>query len=270
MLELTAGDAVALVSPDGGGRVAALTVADLPLLVTGDSSSHPMTWGCYPMVPYAGRVRNARFTHGGRTIELDENAPPNAIHGTGFVTPWTVLDHGLDHAELSCPLDWPLGGTAHQHLQLTPEALVCVLTVVAGHDSMPVSIGYHPWFVKPADDRLVFTAMYERGADGLPSGRLVEPKPRPWDDCFTGPIGPLMFTVAGPIRRPGALHGDGLRVAVGSDCDHWVVYDEPTHATCIEPQSGPPDAVNLGRAHVLLPGEMLQRTMTIGWQSASA
>jgi aldose 1-epimerase len=44
-----------------------------------------------------------------------------------------------------------------------------------------------------------------------------------------------------------------------------VVYDKPEHATCVEPQSGPPDAVNLGVATVLEPGEMVQRSMTIAW-----
>lgn len=259
MIELSAGDACASVSAVDGGRVAALAVRGESLLVTGDSSRDPMVWGCYPMVPFAGRIRNARFVHDGRTVQLVPNHPPHAIHGTGFLQRWDVLDHGLDHAELSCPLDWPLGGTAHQHVLLTADALVCVLTVVAGHDPMPVTIGYHPWFVKPVDDRLVFSSMYERDAGGLPTGRMVEPAARPWDDCFTGPIGPRQLTMA-----------SGLEVTVASDCDHWVVFDQPHDATCVEPQSGPPDAVNLGTARVLSPGEMLQRTMTIAWRGQPA
>ncbi|MEM1333882.1 MAG: hypothetical protein AAGG08_10520 [Actinomycetota bacterium] len=58
------------------------------------------------------------------------------------------------------------------------------------------------------------------------------------------------------------------RVEVTSDCDHLVVFDRPAHATCVEPQSGPPDAVNLGGAHapdVVAPGSPLRRTMTISW-----
>jgi aldose 1-epimerase len=45
-----------------------------------------------------------------------------------------------------------------------------------------------------------------------------------------------------------------------------VVYDQLAHATCVEPQSGPPNAQNMGVAQVLAPGEMLQRTMTIAWE----
>jgi aldose 1-epimerase len=264
MIELTAGDAVAAVSPAAGGRIASLTVGGRQLLVTGDSTDDPLRWGCYPMVPFAGRIRDGRFVHDGRRFELDINLPPNAIHGSGFLSQWEVLDHGFDHAELACSLTWPLGGTAHQHVQLTPDALVCVLTVAAGHESMPVTIGYHPWFVKPTADDLVFGSMYVRDDAGLPTGRLVEPAPRPWDDCFVEPRLPLTITV------PAGRVGGSIRVTIASDCDHWVVYDQPSNATCVEPQSGPPDAVNLGIAQVLSPGEMLQRTMTIAWHSIPA
>ena len=54
-------------------------------------------------------------------------------------------------------------------------------------------------------------------------------------------------------------------MTVTSDCDHWVVYDQPAHATCVEPQSGPPDALNVAPV-VVSPGEPLTRTMTITWR----
>ena len=57
---------------------------------------------------------------------------------------------------------------------------------------------------------------------------------------------------------PGALE-----LALESSLDHWVVYDEPDHAICVEPQSGPPDALNLGprlvRAAEPLRGELVLR-----------
>lgn len=253
MIELHAGDVTATISPSDGGRVASLTVGATDLLVRGSSADHPSMWGSFPMAPYAGRVRDAGFVWEGRTVRLAPTAPPHAIHGTAFTTAWDILDDGLDHVELSCPLTWPLGGTAHQHLQLTPHALVCVLSVVAGDRPMPAVIGWHPWFVRPPRDRIRFRAMYERGPDHLPVGGLVAPSPRPWDDCFVEPLEPLVLD-----------HGPVV-VTVSSDADHWVVYDEPAHAICIEPQSGPPDAFHIGGAAVLGPGELLQRTMTISW-----
>jgi len=247
------------VSPVDGGRLARLAVGGRDLLVTGDSADDPMHWGSYPMVPFAGRLGAGRFEVEGRTVQLPCNLPPHAIHGTGFTSRWDVLDAGLDHAELSVVLDWPLGGSAHQHVQLTADALVCVLTVVAGDRTMPVTLGWHPWFLKPDADRFAFGSMYERGSDYLPTGRLVPPGARPWDDCFVAPAAPPELRYAPTASLPGVV------VTVDSDCDHWVVYDQPAHATCVEPQSGPPDAVHLGAATMLAPGGMLQRTMTIRW-----
>jgi len=207
------------------------------------------------MVPYAGRIRRGRFTFQGASYEVPLRLDGHAIHGSAFVDRWDVLDVGLEHIELQCALEWPFGGTAHQHIQLTPVALVCVLSVLAGDKAMPVTIGWHPWFRTPADDRLEFDAMYLRDEDYIPSGELVTPPPpRPWDDCFVGAHHPLQLR-----------YEDGPTVTVSSDCDHWVVFDQLAHATCVEPQSGPPDAVNLGLASVLAPGELLQRTMTIAW-----
>jgi len=53
-------------------------------------------------------------------------------------------------------------------------------------------------------------------------------------------------------------------VTVRSGCDHVVVYDQPTDATCVEPQSGPPDAFNL-QPHIVATGSHLVRTMVISW-----
>ena len=254
MNTLESGDAVVEVSPENGGRIAQISVAGTELLVSGDHTHSPLSWGSYPMVPYAGRIRHGRFSFQGRAYEVPLRLDGHAIHGSVFVDQWDVLDVGLDHIELQCALDWPFGGTAHQHLQLTPVALVCVLSVLAGDSAMPATIGWHPWFRKPVDDRLEFDAMYLRDDDYIPSGELVTPPPRPWDDCFIGAHHPLQLR-----------YTDGPTVTVSSDCDHWVVYDQPENATCVEPQSGPPDAINLGLASILAPGELLQRTMTIAW-----
>ena len=97
---------------------------------------------------------------------------------------------------------------------------------------------------------------YLRGCHWLPTGELAPPKPRPWDDCFRD-------VVAAPrLTWPGVMTLD-LR----SSCDHWVVYDEPEAAVCVEPQTGPPDAANLA-PRVVEPGAPLRATM--GWDWAPA
>ncbi len=74
--------------------------------------------------------------------------------------------------------------------------------------------------------------MYRRDDDHITLGELVDVPPGPWDDCFVN-------------HEPIAMMIDGIEVTLRSDCTHWVVYDEPAHATCVEPQTGPPDAFNI-------------------------
>ena len=70
------------------------------------------------------------------------------------------------------------------------------------------------------------------------------------------PLGPLL---AWP---------DGLRLTITSSADHWVVYDESEDGVCVEPQTGPPDAVNLGLSPVLEAGGTVTATMTWRWAHA--
>ncbi|MFM2070789.1 MAG: hypothetical protein RLZZ623_1052 [Actinomycetota bacterium] len=252
MIELEAGDAFVDVDPDAGGRVARLRVGQLDLLQR-DRARGPMLWGSFPMVPWAGRVRNGRFEFDDMVHQLPINLPPHAIHGTAFETPWEVVDAGLDYCELRTPLAWEFGGTAHQHLTLVPGGLTCILTVYAVQKAMPAVIGWHPCFHKPLVADLAFARMYTRDPAGMAIAELVGPAPHPWDDCFVQPTAPLR------------LHFPGLTLSVESDCDHWVVYDEQADMTCVEPQSGPPDGFTIGGAARLEPGEMLQRHMSLRW-----
>ncbi len=45
----------------------------------------------------------------------------------------------------------------------------------------------------------------------------------------------------------------------------WVVYDETSHALCVEPQTGIPDAVNHADCPVLQPGGAMSLPLTLRW-----
>lgn len=257
-----------------GGRLARIDVAGEPLLVEPGTDPTSTAWGCFPMAPWAGRVRQGRFRFDGvehrlRTNHVDggyadadggagDPQRRHAIHGTVFSRPWEVVHADATSAELTCELtgalDWPFPGIARQRLRLSAAGLSCELSVEPDGGSMPAEVGWHPWFRKP--DRLEFapTAMYRRDRWGLPTGELVPPEAGPWDDCFVAP-GPVTLH----YDRPAAS-----RVVIRSDCDHWVVFDEPEGATCVEPQSGPPDAFTV-RPRPVPPGHPLRRTMSITW-----
>ena len=53
-----------------------------------------------------------------------------------------------------------------------------------------------------------------------------------------------------------------------STCDHVVLYDQPRHAICVEPQTGPPDALNhLERATLVRRGHPLVAEMSLTWST---
>jgi aldose 1-epimerase len=116
---------------------------------------------------------------------------------------------------------------------------------------MPVTIGWHPWFhggrvrARPVEQ-------YRRDSDGVPDGTRVPPTLGPWDDCFL-------------LEEPPAVEISGRTISLSSDCSHWVIYDQRPDAVCVEPQSGPPDAPNLGLATILEAGASLTRWFRIGW-----
>jgi aldose 1-epimerase len=262
-LTLSCADATLTVHPSAGARIGQIVVAGQPLLAEMPDTAelHPMMWGSYAMVPWAGRIRQGRFAFDGVEHQLPINhhdgpdvRQAHAIHGLAFDRPWQVHEVSDGSCTSSCALEWELGGIVTQTITLLRDRAVVTLLLESTGTDLPAEVGWHPWFRKP--DALEFspTAMYRRDDVGLPTGELLEPTAGPWDDCFvnTDPV------VLRYDRRSAST------VTVTSDCDHWVVFDEPAHATCVEPQSGPPDAFNL-IPHVVTPATALRRTMTISW-----
>lgn len=252
-----AGAASVVVDAAHGARLASLRIHGHELLVRPDPDPDPLSWGCYPMVPWAGRVADGGFDYEGERHRLPIGLAPHAIHGTGYLRPWLPID--ATRFELELAEDWPFGGRVVHEIELEADHLTLTLEVHAGDRAMPAMAGWHPWFVRSiagANVELRFraAAMYERSDRHLPTGRLITPSARPWDDCFVdvtdGPA--LWWPEVGEIE-------------LTSTCDHWVVYDEPTHAICVEPQTGPPDEFNR-QARVVQPGDPLRAQFTIRWE----
>ena len=249
----------AVLDPVHGGRLASLTVHGHELLVA--SGAGPTEWGCFPMVPWAGRVGNGRFEWSDRVHHLPLYLPPHALHGTVFSTPWERVGDASIQSTLGP--DWPWPGTVRSDLELTQDSLLWRMTVSADSSAFPCVMGWHPWFRRRLSDRgavaVQFDAaeMYERGPNGLPTGRRVPPSSGPWDDCFTA-----------VQANPRLVWPEGIAVDIESTCAHWVVYDEPEHAVCIEPQSAPPDAFNLGGCAVARPGQPVVHTMRLRWTAS--
>lgn len=239
----------AVVSPADGSRLASLSFDGTEVLVTRARST--LEWGCYPMVPYAGRVRDAMLIFGGRVHDLRPNGGRHSLHGTVLDVPWETVDASPSTATFTTTLgdDWPFAATIVHRIE-TDEGGITMRLVVHADEPQPVHVGWHPWFVKPTTATFGFTEMLGRDADGIAVSPPIAVSAPPYDDCFIG-------NGTAPELDIGDAH---LRVT--SDCSHWVVYDEPPHATCVEPQSGPPNSVN-DNPLVLSGGEIFSRWFRI-------
>jgi aldose 1-epimerase len=268
-MTLRAQQVEAVLDPGAGGRIASLRVDGLDLLLT--EGWGPIAWGCYPMVPWAGRLRDGVLRWRGQEHRLPTHLlPPHAIHGTLIEAAWEVVEAGPCSATLAAELGppWPFGGRAVQRVVLGGDALHATIEVHAADRPMPAIAGWHPWFPRVLRDAagapvgapvvvdLAAGGMLQRGADGLPTGDVVRPvPPQPWDDCFVELAG------APGVRWPGALE-----VRVESDVPCWVVYTEREDGVCVEPQTGPPNGLNTGEHTVVESGAPLVAAMTIRWR----
>jgi aldose 1-epimerase len=239
---------------EAGCRLASLEVDGRELLVT--SAPSPIDWGCYPMAPYAGRVREGRFTFQGRSYRLPRNLGGHAIHGSVFLRRWEAESDCLFVTELGP--GWPMAGWARQAVRIEAGGLGLRLEVHSARAAMPASCGWHPWFrrvVAGVEGVLDFRPgfMYERDETGIATRRRRPATVGPWDDCF-GEVG----------RAPAITWPGVLRLELESTCGFWVVFTERAHALCVEPQTAPPDALNHD-PFVVEPGRPLVAECTMRW-----
>lgn len=223
------------IDPRRGGRIIGLRFHGLDVLPRRPPPGTPAAvgLGLFAMVPWAGRVRDGRFMHDGAIHQLPVTDDGHALHGLGKDIAWADEGQGVLRVRLGDP--WPVSGEATLRHILRPGGVTVVLSWRDAF-AAPCTLGLHPWFRRrlsrgqPARLELRPTTMVERGADGLPTGRLVQPSGGPWDDCFRVASAPV-------LEWPGAL-----RLTLRSSAPWWVVYDEPADALCVEPQTAPPDA----------------------------
>ncbi|MBA2945160.1 aldose epimerase family protein [Streptomyces himalayensis] len=255
-ITLTAGNAEVTVQPSNGCRLGILRTDGIELLRQGDR------YGCFPMVPWCGRIKNGRFRDGAVVHQMPLNAAPHAIHGTARDGKWRAARVEKSSAVFTYDLadPWPYQGRVSQVVELAEDALTLTMSIETYESSFPAQAGWHPWFNRNLggeDVRLDFAAAWqeERGSDHLPTGRRIAPRPGPWDDCFGMPDG-----VDVTLTWPGQLE---LNV---KSREQWVVvYDEQKEAVCVEPQTGPPDGLN-STPRFVTPLEPLETATTWSWR----
>lgn len=237
------------IDTNAGGRLSSLIAHGVELLVT--ESDDVLGWGAYPMVPYAGRVRDGLMMFNGLQYELPLRQSDHAMHGTVLDREWSIVESTDEQIVLSIDLgsDWPFKGSVTHTIALSEDAVICTLSLHA-EEPMPAQVGWHPWFRSPRNVNHHFEAMLQRDVSGLTTTQEVPVPKRKYDDCFVRPVEMPRLTI------------DGVTIEVSSDCSHWVMFNSPDGHMCIEPQSGPPNGVNNRPFHVV-PNKPLVRYMKI-------
>ncbi len=157
LIRLTSGPLELLVAPVVGGSIARFDYVDANgnRSVFRGSDNVPETVldaGSFPLVPYANRIRNGRFSFRGKEITLPNNmkGDPSPLHGDGWLAAWDtvhVSDRDCELLYSHSPGEWPWAYEARQRFELDSTGLTLTLLCRNLSDEpMPCGLGQHPYF----------------------------------------------------------------------------------------------------------------------------
>jgi len=262
LITLTSARSIVVVDPEDGGRIVSIIIDGFEILRDENFNTEKSIfgYGCFPMAPYAGRIRHGKFEFDNRSHQLELADPPHAIHGTAVKQVWQVISQSSSEIELKTPISagWPYRGEVIQNFELLESKLILKLKLIA-NEPMPAWIGFHPWFRKEINgSQLKLTAnfeqMYVRDSEKVATKTISAPKPLPWDDCFIGTEPDIQLN-----------WGNLLTLKLASNFPYWVIYSAPADALCVEPQTAPPNAIELERNQVLSANESVELEFTISF-----
>jgi len=284
VVELGRDEIVMRVDPADGGRIVSLIIAGVERILPKSHSrarAPALYWGCFAMVPWAGRLSEGRIPTSDAEVRLEPNLPPSAIHGLGFDKLWEVVEQSETAVTLTCELrglGWPFGGRASQALRIGAKSLELELRVGDYTRAGPAGLGWHPWFARPSGGDLAIrvdaSEVLVVDADLVPTGE-VRAVARSEDLRSGPPLGDrrldhVYVHAKGPavVRWPDLE----LRIEFGTSVDTLVVHTPP-EGVCVEPQTVWPNAPVLAASGVkgtglrtLEPGDTLSLATRWTWK----
>jgi aldose 1-epimerase len=211
----------------------------------------------FPMVPYANRIAGNEFTFEGQRYSFKANNLPERfnVHGTGWQTPWDVVEAGSSEAELQLeyfrPREEPYSYLATQRFRLKPDRLEVTMTITnRSGRPMPFGLGQHPWFPRSPDVSIQFHALqfWLEGPDGVATDSITTPPELDFSEGGTLPQswrnnGYGHWAGVAEIRYPS--REAGLRIEADPLFRHLMFYADPTKPHfCLEPQTNAVCAFN--------------------------
>ncbi len=253
MITVSSGDLSVTIDLQNGGRLSSVLWKDLEFAV--EKKPTTLHWGWYAMAPWAGRIRNGLLQTPSGPVQLSQELmPPHAIHGLLFDAHIEVGYHESDRALVTNELPAPFnGGRVEQSVALSQDSMVWTVRYINGENVMPAWLGFHPWYKRKlsrgSEVEIFNPASYvlEQDETGIPTGKLIKVFAQPWDHTFGGlSSDPYMIW-------PGAA-----KMTCISSQPWWTFYTGNPDGVCVEPLNAPPNAVELGLAPLLQPGESIE------------
>lgn len=237
------------------------------------------------LVPWPNRVRDARWSHEGRVLQLDVTEPArgNALHGLLQFTEHEVRERTDASVTLGAAVapqqGWPFLLDSWVRFELLPDGIDVTHGVANnGEASAPYATGSHP-FLRIGDvpvGELSFSvpaASYFAVDDRLnPTGELAVTdttfdlrKPRLVSDLKLDTAFGGLNTTDRVSAVLAARDGSTVTVLQDDDWEYLQVFttdiypgpDGPNTAIAVEPMTAPPDALNSGLGlRWLEPGEL--------------
>jgi galactose mutarotase-like enzyme len=249
--------ASALLDAKAGGRLTSLIVEGQEVLAGVPRPPDAPDWyrGSFPLAPWAGTRGPAFGPH------------PSAMHGLVADRPWRVTGSSPSHATLEVDVgpgrgvDWPVAARCTQLVTVRDDGIRFRLEVHSLGEPMPAVAGYHPWFLERLAEGAGPVSVEFRPRHRLiPSqggSRVAGPDlgERPWDDLFVDLEAPPV------IQWPG-----GPRLTLTSNAAVWVYYERMPGAFCLEPWTGPDNALGTPDARLVTPGDPLSLDFDITWK----
>ena len=285
--EITHGDQQAVVTEVGSAiRVYRVGGRDV---VLGSPVDQPISAGRgQQLIPWPNRIRDGRYSFGGRTqqLALTEPARHNASHGLARHVPWQLVEHTASSVTQSVTLypqpGWPGILRASITVALADDGLT--VTLVAdniGDGDVPFGYGAHPYLTAGQDrvDELTLTvpaAQYLAVDDRLLPASLEAVDGTDYDLRVPSLLGSRVLDTAftaveteddGRWRvrlERGAAEGDDrfAELWAGEGFGWLQIYtgaDQRDVGIAVEPMTCGPDAFNPGPTHdgmlVLPPGQ---------------
>lgn len=281
-MKLAAGAWEATLRPEVGGALAGLRRGGEDVLrPMPEGAADPLEAACFPLVPYANRIRDGRFAFAGRAVQLPLNFLPqrHSLHGLGWQRPWSVAALGETEALLVDDYDgtgaWPWAWRAEQRVALDHAGLSIELTLAnRSEEPMPAGLGLHPYFRRRPETRVRFAAAEVLEVDGefMPTGDTA-PADRfaAWSEGATLPAELVDNCHVGWSGQVEIADDLGRIVLAATGAPHLHLYAPPgTAELCCEPVSHTPDALNRAPAEMALlaPGRSTTLIMRIAASDA--